>query len=113
MDIFEQIFLNVNTWLVVLATGAVVWAIRQVIPEKVNTSKVWRLVIRLAPVLLGGVLAAIPGIRPLPIVSQSIMVGVIGGSFSSTIYEIAREAVPRRFKNMMGARATRMKEIGK
>ena len=111
MDIFNEIFLNINTWLVILATGAVVWAVRQVIPDVLEKSKIWRLVLRLSPLLMGGLLAAIPGLRPLDVLGQSIAVGVIGGSFSATIYELAREAVPRRFKAMMGSRTTRKKEL--
>lgn len=113
MDIFEEIFQNINTWLVVLATGAIVWIFRQAVPEKVNDSKGWRLLVRAAPILVGAALAAIPGLRPLPVVSQSVMVGIIGGSFSTVIYEIAREAIPTRFRNMLGSRSRRLKELGK
>ena len=102
MDVYEAI-VNVNTVLILLAAGAFVWVVRQIVPDNVEKTKVWRTVLRVLPVVAGGGIALIPGLRPMENVAQSIVVGGIAGSFSSTIYELAREVLGQKIKAVLGS----------
>ncbi len=105
MNVFETVINNLNTWLVMLAAGVIVWLLRQVVPKAIEGTKLWRTVLRILPVVFGAVLALIPGLRPIPEnLAQSAVIGIIGGSFATTTYEILREIVPAKMKAMMGGK---------
>jgi hypothetical protein len=94
---------NLNTVLVLFGTGLVIWVIRQIMPDHIEQTKVWRVVLRVLPVLIGAGIALIPGIRPLDGMVQAAIVGGVAGSLSSTTYELAREAFGNRVKAMLGS----------
>jgi len=109
MDVFEIVISNLNTWLVVLGVGVIVWAIRQVLPAKVEDGHVWKTLLRIIPMALGAGLALIPGLRPMEgNMMQSAVIGLIGGSFSQSLYDLLRQLVGTRLKAMMGSRAERL-----
>ena len=107
MNVIEAVVYNLNTWLVMLGAGVVVWAIRQVF-TKFEGTKVWRLVLRVLPIGLGALIALIPGLRPMPEnLAQSSMIGIIGGSFGTTAYELLRELAPEKIRLALGSKARR------
>jgi len=106
IDVYEAI-VNLNTVLVLLGTGVLIWVIRQIMPDKIEQTKVWRVVLRVLPVFIGGSLALIPGIRPLDNLTQSAIVGAVAGSLSANTYEFVRELVGKRIKGLMGSPQTR------
>jgi hypothetical protein len=109
MDVFEIVISNLNTWLVVLGVGVIVWAIRQVLPAKVESGYIWKTLLRIIPMVLGAGLALIPGLRPMEDnMMQSAVIGLIGGSFSQSLYDLLRQLVGTRLKAMMGSRAERL-----
>lgn len=95
--------LTLNAILVLLAAGALTWVVRQIIPDGIEKTKVWRVVLRILPVALGCGLACIPHLWPMGTLSQSIVVGGIAGSFSSTLYEVIRESLGVKIKAAMGS----------
>jgi len=109
MDIIDTIF-NTNTLLMMLVTGVIVWVVRQVLPDTVEGTKVWRTVLRVAPVGIGAAVALIPGLRPIQdSLVQSAAIGLIGGSFAQTVYDVVREGAGSKIKAMMGSRVRRQK----
>lgn len=102
MDVYEAI-INLNTVLIVLGTGVCVWVIRQIIPDHIEGTKFWRVFLRVLPVFIGVVLALIPGIIPMKELSQSIIMGAVAGSLSSSTYEILRELVGQRLRERLGS----------
>lgn len=112
MDVFEIVISNLNTWLVVLGVGVIVWAIRQVLPARVEDGHVWKTLLRIIPMALGAGLALIPGLRPMENnMMQSAVIGLIGGSFSQSLYDLLRQLVGTRLKALMGSRAERLSVI--
>jgi hypothetical protein len=108
MDVVGTIFDNLNTWLVVLITGVIVWAARQILPYRIERTKLWKKILRVAPILIGAGIAMIPGLRPIEgSLVQSAAVGLIGGSFSQWTYSLARELVGEKMKAAMGSKASR------
>lgn len=109
MDVFESVISNLNTWLVVLGVGVIVWGVRQVLPAAVEETRLWKVLLRVVPMGLGAALALIPGLRPIPEnMTQSAVIGLIGGSFSQSAYDLLRELVGDKLKAMMGSRAKRL-----
>lgn len=110
MDIINEVFLNLNTWLVMLVTGVVVWAVRQVVSQKIEEHRIWKVLLRIVPVGLGAGIALIPGLRPIADnIAQSAAVGLIGGSFSTTAYDVIRESISSRMRLAIGSKAARVK----
>lgn len=101
-DIIDAL-VNLNTVLILFGTGLLIWVVRQIMPDPIEKMKVWRVVLRVLPVLIGAGIALIPGIRPLDHLVQSAIVGGVAGSLSSTTYELAREAFGNRVKAMLGS----------
>lgn len=110
MNVIENIFGNLNTYLVLFLAGLAVWIIRQAMPDHVEGTKVWRIILRILPIILGGLIAIIPGLRPMPEnLQQSVAVGLIAGSFATSTYELLREIVGKRLKAALGSRTKRLK----
>lgn len=108
MDVFEAVVSNLNTWLVVLVVGVVVWAVRQILPAAIEESRLWKVLLRVIPILLGAGVAAIPGLRPVEAnIAQSMVIGMIGGSFSQSVYDLLKTLVSERMRKLMGSRAKR------
>lgn len=102
MDVVDAI-INLNTVLVLLAAGVAVWIVRQIMPDRIEKTKVWRVVLRILPVGVGAALALIPGLRPMDTLMQSAVVGGVAGSLSSSTYELARELLGKKVKSMLGS----------
>ena len=99
--------INTNTILVLLAVGTIIWMLRQVLPDKVENHKAWKIVLRLLPVGLGMGLAMIPQLRPMDDMVQSAVLGAVAGSLSSTLYGVLRESLGERIKALLGSKASR------
>lgn len=110
MDIYSAI-VNLNTVLILLGTGLSVWLIRQLVPDNLAEKKIWRVFVRLMPVLIGIGLSFIPGLHPMENVSQSVIVGAIAGSLSSSTYEVIRELLGKRIKLILGSPQARKKDV--
>lgn len=102
MDVYEAI-VNLNTVLILLGTGVLVWIIRQIMPNKIEETQVWRVILRILPVFIGAGLALIPGIRPLDNLAQSAIVGAVAGSLSASTYEVLRELMGEKIRMLMGS----------
>lgn len=98
---------NLNTVLLLLASGLIVWIVRQIIPDRIEKMKVWRIVLRILPVALGAGLACVPQLRPMSSLPQSLVIGGVAGSFSSTLYEVVREALGEKIKAVLGSPQSR------
>lgn len=98
---------NSNTILVVLAVGLIIWIIRQILPDRIENHKVWKVVLRFLPIALGAGVAMIPGLRPMETMIQCFVLGAVAGSLSSSLYGILREALGEKMKLLLGSRATR------
>ena len=111
MDVIEGILSNLNTWLVMFIVGIIVWVVRQVLPENMEKSRLWKVLLRVVPVLLGAGIALIPGLQPVADnLVQSAAIGMIGGSFAQTAYGLLREIVGDRMKAKLGSRAERLSQ---
>ncbi len=111
MDIFEMVDVF-SAMLIMALAGLVVWLIRQFTPDKLEGTKIWRVMIRLLPIVIGGGLAAIPDLYPVEdSMAKSILVGIIAGSFSTSAYELLREVMGEKIKALMGSKARRKQEI--
>lgn len=109
MEAVEQVLMNQNTWIVCLLTGALLWAVRQLTPPKLEKSAYWKKILRVVPLFLAAGLATIPDLRPIPTSwVHSASVGFIAGSFSQSIYDSLRDFAPQRFKVLLGSRAKRV-----
>jgi apolipoprotein N-acyltransferase len=111
MDVIDGVLSNLNTWLVMFVVGVVIWALRQILPDAIEGTRVWRTILRVLPIVLGAAIALIPGLRPVPEnLTQSAAVGLIGGSFATTAYELLREIVGKELKKKLGSRVGRKSE---
>lgn len=111
MDVIEGILSNLNTWLVMFIVGIVVWVVRQVLPEEMENARLWKVLLRVVPVLLGAGVALIPGLQPMPEnLAQSAAIGMIGGSFAQTAYGLLREIVGERMRAKLGSRSKRLNQ---
>lgn len=99
--------LNVNTLLILLAVGTIVWAVRQVTPDRIESNRIWKAGLRVVPIFIGIGISCIPQLRPLPDIVQSIVVGGFAGSLSANVYGFLREALGRRIKYLLGSRSAR------
>lgn len=99
---------GVNIWLISLAVGVIVWGVRQVLSEGVEDHRMWKVLLRVGPMLLGALLAVIPDIRPQPDswVASSLW-GLLAGSVSQTAYSALRSMVPEKIKALMGSKSAR------
>jgi len=108
MDVVDGVLGNLNTWLVMFVVGVLIWALRQILPDAIEGTKVWRTILRVLPIGVGTAIALIPGLRPIPEnLTQSAAVGMIGGSFATTAYELLREIVGEKLKAKLGSKARR------
>jgi hypothetical protein len=102
-----DVIINTNTVLILLGVGTAIWAIRQALPDRVENTKLWKVILRILPVAFGMGLAMVPQLRPMENLAQSAIVGGVAGSLSATTYGLLRELVGDRIKLLMGSRATR------
>lgn len=103
------IFTSLNTWIVCFLTGALIWVIRQFTTEAVETSTWWKKVLRIAPLIIGSLVATIPSLMPVTdSIVQSAAVGFIAGSFSQSAYDAIRDYAPSAIKKLLGARSKRI-----
>jgi len=109
MSVYEAI-VNVNTVLILLGTGLIIWIIRQAVPDEIEAKKVWRIILRFLPIAVGAGLALIPGIKPMENISQSVIIGAVTGSLSSSTYEIVRELMGEKIKVLMGSPQQRKRQ---
>jgi len=108
MDAVEEILKNLNTWIVCLLTGAVLWGIQQVVPASLVKKTWWKKILKVAPLLVGALLAIVPDLRPVPeSLVHSAAVGFIFGSIAQSVYDLLREYGPSKLKALLGARAKR------
>lgn len=108
IDVLEDVLKNLNTWLVVLIVGVVMWITRQIMPDKIEATKLWSILLRIIPLVLGIAIALIPGLRPVEgNLAQSGAIGFIGGSFAQSVYGLIRSVVNARMKAMIGSRQER------
>ena len=103
----SEILMGMNFWLVVLFTGAVVWIIRQMTPDKMEGATWFKAILKLSPALIGAGVACIPGVRITDDITQSLITGFIGGTFSQTAYGFLRQIAPEKIKAVLGSRADR------
>lgn len=107
MDLFEQVFENLNLWIVMLVTGVITYIVRFLIPDKIEGSKWFRVVLTILPLILGTAIAFIPGLRPFPeSLVQSGAIGFIGGAFSSKVYDFISSLVNDKIKLKLQGRKT-------
>lgn len=104
---FVGVFLNTNTVLILLGVGTVIWAVRQVIPVRVEKSRVWKIVLRILPIGLGVAFSMIPALSPMSDLTQSAVIGGVAGSLSSNTYGMVRELFGGRVKLLLGAKSIR------
>lgn len=104
IDIMDDVVKNFRAYLILFGTGAIIWFIGRVIPPKIEKTKVWKLVIRGLPACFAAGLSAIPGLQPLPVLSQSILFGIILGSFSQMTYGLLRKAIPEKIQSLLGSK---------
>lgn len=95
--------LSTNTVLILLAVGTIIWVVRQIIPEKVENHKVWKAMLPIIPIAIGITISIIPQLRPMDTLSQSIVLGGVAGSLSSTVYDFARESLGERMRAILGS----------
>jgi len=101
-SLWDQL-VTLNAILVLLGAGLGVWLVRQIVPDKIEETKVWRVILRVLPVILGGLLALIPGLHPMGDTAQSVVVGAVVGGLSSNLYEVIREMFGERIKGWLGS----------
>lgn len=104
----SDILTGLNFWLIVLFTGALIWLVRQLTPDHIENTRVWKVVLKAAPALIGAGLACCPQIRPVDNLVQAMFVGFIGGTFSQTAYGLLREMAPEKIRSFMGSRSERV-----
>lgn len=109
METVEQIFTSLNTWLLCLLTGALLWVVQQVIPATLSEKAWWKNLMKVAPLLVGAMLALIPDLRPVPgSLVQSATVGFLMGSIAQSTYDVIRGYGPDRLRAILGARSKRI-----
>jgi hypothetical protein len=109
-----DILSGANIWLISLAVGVIVWTVRQVISNGVEETRLWRLLLKVGPLVLGGLLAVIPAIQPQPDNwVASCLWGVLAGSVSQTAYSALRSVVPEKIRALMGSKAQRNSRLPK
>jgi hypothetical protein len=107
-NVLENILGNLNTWLIVLETGLIMWMIRQVMPDSIENSKIWKIFLRLIPMAIGIILSIIPGLRPFPDnVAQSCGIGFIGGSLSQSVYDFFKSLLSDRMRKIISSKGNR------
>jgi hypothetical protein len=106
MDILTTDLL-IKLSLITLSVGVAIWALRRILPAKVEKARAWKVALVLLPLVLGILIAIIPGIRPFESIAMSAASGFIAGSLSSQIYRVVRKLVPGKIKALMGSAATR------
>ena len=89
--------------LITLFTGGAIWALRRILPAKVEKARAWKVALILLPLAIGTGLSVIPGLRPFGEVAMSAVSGFICGTISSQTYRVVRKLVPDKVKALMGA----------
>ncbi|MCP4569030.1 MAG: hypothetical protein GY841_15760 [FCB group bacterium] len=103
-----QIFTSLNTWLVCLATGTLLWAVQQIVSESFVNKAWWKKIMKISPLVVGALLALIPDLNPVSgNLTHSAIVGFIVGSLAQSAYDLLREYGPDRMRQLLGARAKR------
>ena len=82
MNVLDAV-VNQNTVLIMLGVGTIIWVLRQILPDRIENMKVWKVVLRVLPVGLGIGLAMIPQLKPMEETAQSMVVGGVVGSLSA------------------------------
>ena len=109
-----EIFQSPQIYLVMFFVGALVTAARQVTPDKLEKTRLWKASLVVLPMLFGGALCLIPDLRPAPESwVASFMWGVIAGTFSQAAYKFLRKVLPDRWKSFLGSRVERKSGNGK
>jgi len=109
MESLEAIAQNLNTWLVLLFTGAFVWAVQQVAPAQWVEAPWWKKIMKVIPLLVGALIALIPHLQPVPDnLVHCAAVGFILGTMAQSAYRLLREFGPQKMKAFLGARAKRV-----
>jgi hypothetical protein len=92
LEIFTMLT-SLNFWLVSLGSALLTFATRQVVtklfPASVE-SRVYNAFFPLVPLVVGVGLALIPGLRPSAVTSQSVVLGLVAGSFSGATYPFVK-----------------------
>jgi len=102
MDVYDAI-VNINTVLILLAAGLMTWIVRQIVPDPVENTKIWRIALRLFPIFFGGAVSLIPGLRPMENTAQCVVIGAVSGSLAMSTYEIVREIMGQKIRAIMGS----------
>lgn len=109
MEGLEAVAKNLSTWIVLFGTGALVWTVQQVAPKHWVDAEWWKKVLVAAPLIVGGLIAAIPPLNPVPEnMVHSIAIGAIIGTMSQSAYQLLRKFGPKKFSAFLGARAKRV-----
>lgn len=99
--------LSINTLLIMLGTGVIVWVLRQVLPDRIQKSKVWKTALAILPVGIGAGLAVAPGIGPFSSNVHNLIIGAVAGSLSSNTYDLVRGMLGDRMRLLLGSKAAR------
>ena len=112
-NLMDDVLKNVAVYLILFGAGALTWFIRGLIPDEIEEKRIWKLMLRALPVCIAAGLSVIPGLQPLPVLSQSIVLGVILGTFSTLAYGMLRAVAPDKFKALLGSKSERQNGAGK
>jgi len=102
MEVYDAV-VNLNTLLILLGTGVAIWIIRLFIPDAVEETKVWKVVLKILPIIIGALIALIPGLKPTEVIAQCAIIGAISGSLSANVYGVLREAMGEKIKALIGS----------
>jgi hypothetical protein len=102
MEVFDAV-VNLNTLLILLGTGVVIWIVRLFIPDAIENTKMWKVVLKILPIIIGALIAFIPGLRPTEVPAQCAVIGAISGSLSANVYGVIREAMGEKIKALVGS----------
>jgi len=112
-NLMDDVVKNISVYLILFGAGAITWFARQLIPDEIEEKRAWKLLFRALPVCIATGLSIIPGLRPLPVLSQSIVFGVILGTFSTLAYGLLRAAAPNKIKAFLGSKSERLSGVSK
>jgi hypothetical protein len=98
-----------NLVIAILLIGVIFWLIRQLLSEKAEKAKLWKVVLRIGPSILGGLIAFIPHLRAVETnLTHSIAIGCICGPITQTCYGIFRQIAPEKIRLFLGSRSKRL-----
>jgi hypothetical protein len=108
MNVYDAI-VNLNTVLIVLGTGLLVWIVRQILPDPIEEAKLWKTLLRVLPIGIGMGLAMIPGLKPAEVVAHNLIIGGVAGSLAANLYGLMMKILGERVKAFLGSAASRKK----